>query len=59
MYRVAKALNHNAILALDSEGCQEYLLMGKGIGFGKKVSQRIEAEEGRSVLLRRRTSNVY
>lgn len=49
MYRVAKALNHNAILALDSEGCQEYLLMGKGIGFGKKVSQRIEAEEGVTV----------
>ena len=49
MYRVTKALNHNAVLALDSEGCQEYLLMGKGIGFGKKVSQRIEAEEGTTV----------
>lgn len=49
MYRVTKALNHNAVLALDSEGCREYLLMGKGIGFGKKVSQRIEAEEGTTV----------
>lgn len=42
MYRVIKALNHNAVLALQSETNQEYLMMGKGIGFGKKVSERIE-----------------
>lgn len=43
MYRVGKALNHNAVLAVNSEDNKEYLLLGKGIGFGKKVSERIEA----------------
>lgn len=42
MYRVIKALNHNAVLALEAGTNQEYLIMGKGIGFGKKVSERIE-----------------
>ncbi len=43
MYKVAKILNHNAILAIKEDGIQEYLLMGKGIGFGKKISETIEA----------------
>lgn len=42
MYRVIKALNHNAVLALEAGTNQEYLIMGKGIGFGKKVSERID-----------------
>lgn len=42
MYRVIKALNHNAVLALESGTNAEYLIMGKGIGFGKKVSERVE-----------------
>ena len=45
MYRVIKALNHNAVLALESGTNAEYLIMGKGIGFGKKVSERIEPGE--------------
>lgn len=45
MYRVVKALNHNAVLAADVTDQKEYLLMGKGIGFGKKVSERFEADE--------------
>ncbi|HIR28992.1 MAG TPA: PRD domain-containing protein [Candidatus Choladousia intestinigallinarum] len=42
MYRVIKALNHNAVLALKGSSAQEYLILGKGIGFGKKVSERIQ-----------------
>lgn len=42
MYRVTKALNHNAILALKENSSQEYLLLGNGIGFGKKVTESIE-----------------
>lgn len=42
MYRVKKVLNHNAVIGLHADSNQEYLLMGKGIGFGKKVSERIE-----------------
>ena len=45
MYRVEKVLNHNVILAIKEEDKQEYLVMGKGIGFGKKIAQRMEVEE--------------
>lgn len=45
MFRVKKALNNNTVIAIGADN-QEYLLIGKGIGFGKKISQRIEAPEG-------------
>ena len=37
MYRIGKVLNHNAVLAVNAEDGKQYLLMGKGIGFGKRV----------------------
>lgn len=43
MFRVKKALNHNTVIAIGMEDHQEYLLLGKGIGFGKKVSERFHA----------------
>ena len=43
MYRVSKVLNNNGVIAIEMEENQEYVLLGKGIGFGKKVSQRFEA----------------
>ena len=42
MYRVSKVLNNNGVIAIEMEENQEYVLLGKGIGFGKKVSQRFE-----------------
>lgn len=36
MYRIGKVLNHNAVLAVNAEDGKQYLLMGKGIGFGKR-----------------------
>ncbi len=45
MFRVKKALNHNTLIAIGMEDNQEYLMIGKGIGFGKKVSERMEAPE--------------
>ena len=45
MYRVRKALNHNTLIAISMKDNQEYLLIGKGIGFGKKVSERFEIPE--------------
>lgn len=45
MYRVRKALNHNTLIAISMEDNREYLLIGKGIGFGKKVSERFEIPE--------------
>ena len=46
MYRVKKVLNHNAVIGIHFETNKEYLLMGKGIGFGRKVTERIEARDG-------------
>lgn len=42
MYRISKVLNHNTVIAIESEKNKEFLIMGKGIGFGKKVSERFE-----------------
>lgn len=42
MYRVRKVLNHNTVIVVGSEKNQEYMVMGKGVGFGRKVSERIE-----------------
>jgi len=36
-------LNHNTLIAVHTENYSEYMLVGKGIGFGRKVSERIEA----------------
>lgn len=42
MFRVRKALNHNTLIAISTEDHQDYLLIGKGIGFGKKVNERLK-----------------
>ncbi len=49
MFRVKKALNHNTVIAIGMEDNREYLLIGKGVGFGKKVSERIEIPGGCTV----------
>ncbi|MBD7911153.1 MULTISPECIES: PRD domain-containing protein [Clostridium] len=51
MFRVIKGLNHNGVLAIDMDTKQEYILLGKGIGFGKKVNERIEAPENAKIYL--------
>lgn len=42
-YRVIKVLNHNAVIAMHGEKKKECMILGKGVGFGKKVSEWIEA----------------
>ncbi len=44
MFRIEKVLNHNAVIAVTKEDgkINEYLVLGKGIGFGKKVAQQFE-----------------
>lgn len=44
MYRVEKVLNNNVVIAVSEEDMKEYLIMGKGVGFGKKTAQRFEAK---------------
>lgn len=41
MFRISKTLNHNAVLAISDEK-KECLILDKGIGFGRKVSEYIE-----------------
>lgn len=45
MFRVKKVLNHNTVIGIGMEDNQAYLLIAKGIGFGRKVSERIEVPE--------------
>lgn len=42
MYRVEKVLNHNTVIAIHGDSHKEYLIMGKGVGFGKKINERME-----------------
>ena len=49
MYRVSRVLNNNGVIAIDMDDNQEYVLLGKGLGFGKKVSERFEIPEGTSM----------
>ncbi|BCZ45406.1 transcription antiterminator BglG [Clostridium gelidum] len=51
MFRVIKALNHNGVLAIDNDTQKQYILLGKGIGFGKKVNERMEAPENAHIYL--------
>lgn len=51
MFRVIKPLNHNGVLAVDMDSYKEYILLGKGIGFGKKVNERMEAPEDAHIYL--------
>lgn len=43
MYKIKKVLNHNSIIAIHTGNLQEYLIMGKGIGFGKKAGELLDA----------------
>ena len=49
MYRISKVLNHNTIIGIQEEDHQEYLIMAKGIGFGRKVAERIELPDETSM----------
>lgn len=42
MFRIKKVLNHNSVIAIGEGDNREYLVMGKGIAFGKKVTERVE-----------------
>ena len=44
MYLVKKVLNHNAVIGISMDANQEYLILGKGIGFGKRENQVVEVD---------------
>lgn len=45
MYRIEKVLNHNTVIAIHPDNKQECLIMGKGIGFGRKITEEIDIRE--------------
>lgn len=49
MYRVKKVLNHNSVIVVKTGENKEYLILGKGIGFGKKVSEKVEKRAGDTI----------
>lgn len=49
MYRVIKVLNNNGILVYHVETGKEMILLGNGVGFGKKPTEQIEKLPGAKV----------
>ena len=49
MYRVIKVLNNNGILVYHSETGKEMILLGNGVGFGKRPTQQIDCLPGARV----------
>lgn len=45
MYFILKILNNNALLAKEKDSGNERILLGKGIGFGKKAGDKIDPRE--------------
>ena len=42
-------LNHNTVIGVMEDTNKEYLIMGKGIGFGKKITERIETNGSETI----------
>lgn len=49
MYEIKRVLNHNTIMAAQDNDKTEFLIMGKGIGFGKKNGDRVSPQEEATV----------
>lgn len=45
MYCILKILNNNALLAKERDSGNERILLGKGIGFGKKAGDKVDPRE--------------
>lgn len=45
MYRIIRILNNNGVMVYDMEREEEVILLGSGIGFGKRVNERFELEK--------------
>lgn len=43
MFKILKVLNNNGVLVMDLDSKQEYIFLGKGVGFGKKVNQNVDS----------------
>jgi len=44
MHKIKKVLNHNSVITVETDELKEYLIMGKGVGFGMKPTQAISIQ---------------
>ena len=51
MFKILKVLNNNGILVMDLDRKQEFIFLGKGVGFGKKINQNIKKIENAKAYL--------
>ena len=51
MFKILKVLNNNGILVMDLDRKQEFIFLGKGVGFGKKVNQNVKKIENSKAYL--------
>lgn len=58
MFRVIRSLNNNGVIAVGMDTHKKYILLGNGIGFGRKVNERMEAPEYAQIyILQQETGN--
>lgn len=49
MYRVIRVLNNNGVLVYDMDQREEAILLGNGVGFGRRVNERFELPQSDNV----------
>jgi transcriptional antiterminator len=49
MYRIEKVLNHITVIVIETDKSEEFLVVSKGVGFGRKVAEFIEIAEDAKV----------
>lgn len=57
MYKIKKVLNHNVVIGYDSESRLDYLIMDKGIGFGKKAGEMVGPGEKAAIYSLKKTND--
>lgn len=49
MYRVLKVLNNNGILVYEADNKREAIVLGKGVGFGIKINERVSIPDNAKI----------
>ena len=57
MFKIKKVLNHNVIIGYDSENRSDYLIMDKGIGFGRKTGEMTDPGEKAAIYSLKKTND--
>lgn len=55
-FEIKKVLNHNSLIGIGAEDNKEYLVLGKGLAFGKKIGEQIASRTEDTVYSLQETS---